>query len=332
MTRPAPSRLVDSVRRLPPRVLRYMRRKRERYLFRRAVESTPPIVVTDGGKQAADAEIHVLSGGGSVYDLIAAAKSLYRFLDVPLPLIVHEDGSFRESHFALLARHLPGTRVVRKAIADAEINAALDAQRLPRCRALRDRLVLALKLFDFEFYGRDKRILSLDTDVLFFERPDDLLSALRTARSDFRPMYNEDITSMYTWTPDAVVEELGFSLLPRVNSGLTVVTRTEPTWDLYEQVLAMPQVPDSNHYAEQSLQAIVCSRDGGLALPPRYDVCFRHARHGVEGLGYYEFLSQGGLGARVISQHYCGGEPQRRLFYTHFTKLVAPELRKLYSA
>jgi hypothetical protein len=61
----------------------------------------------------------------------------------------------------------------------------------PNCKLLRDKLVLALKLFDFAHFSNGSPYLVLDTDVFFLQTPVELRDALvgrsRRSRSNQDP-------------------------------------------------------------------------------------------------------------------------------------------------
>src|SRR5438874_539561 len=88
----------------PSRLGRKLREHEARRRFRTRVVRSAPINIPPGG----DAEVHILAGDRSLLDAIASLKSLYRFLDDPLPLVLHDDGTIREKHWRFLDWHFPG--------------------------------------------------------------------------------------------------------------------------------------------------------------------------------------------------------------------------------
>jgi hypothetical protein len=266
----------------------------------------------------------MLAGTRTVYEAIGTAKSLYRFLTDRPALVLHDDGTLGADEHLLLARHLPGIRVLDRRTADAEIRPRLQAQGLTRSVALRDTLIFGLKLFDLRYYSRGKTTLYLDSDILFHRRPDALIEAIRERSDRWVHRYNEDVVSSYSWTPEQVRQSVGVDLLPRVNAGFTLVRQDVLPWDFYEECLASPIIPGSEWYVEQTLCAIDFSRLGARALPPDYDVCFRYAYGGGD---YEACLRDDGARLPVVTQHYCGGELQRAWYYRDFIDRIAPELR-----
>ena len=296
-------RVVRAVNR---RIARHVVTPIWRTRFRRSVLRSAPMAVGSAG----DVSIHMLVDREHVPDAIASLKSFYRFAPEPYPVTIHDDGSFGAREHQLLGSHLPGVRIVRRALADEVVIAELARRGLERCRALRQSgHVLALKLFDIPLYAGDAKLLLLDSDVLFFERPEELLAALARPASAWEDRYNEDAgDGFYTFDVEEVERRTNVRLVRRFNSGLTCLQRDAASWEHFERWLSLPTLPDRGWFLEQTLTAMESSRRGARALPPEYDVHCRQARRG----------------GRTVSGHYCG--TSRRLFYPNFVRRVAPAL------
>lgn len=310
------------------RVSRYLRRQAFHAGFRRVVAGTPPIRVEDSG----EVELRVLSGRRVLWETIAALKSFYRFSERKYALLVHDDGSLRPADLRLLEAHFPRVRFVTRAEADRRVLELFRRRGLERCGRLRRTLVLTPKVFDLQLFAGETRVLYFDSDILFRQRPDALLDAIAAPIAEWRDRYNEDvrmeladnaIAPAYCWSRAQVRAHVGIELRPQVNSGLMLLHRPEPAWDLFERCLEIPVAPGREWYVEQTLIAVDMSRTGALPFPADYDVCFRHAYHDVE---FRSAVDADQPGHPVVTQHYCGGSPMRGYFYTHFASKVAPEI------
>jgi hypothetical protein len=282
----------------------------------RALGPTAPVRLDADGP----IEVHILCGRATVPDALAMLKSFYGRTGATYPLVVHEDGTFGDTERARFAEHFPGTRVIPRRQADAEVDAELAAAGAHRCITYRHEQIYGLKLFDLEHYARGKRVLYLDTDILFFTRPDALLDALHAPDGHWADRYNEDVKSCYTWSFERVRNDTGIELLPRVNTGLLVLRLGTPDWSCYESWLGMPE---RSFYSEQTLRAMYLSAAGARPLPGEYDVCFRHA---WEGHDWEESLAAKRVGKEVVSEHFCGGIGCRVLFYERFLQRVVGTL------
>ena len=307
---------------LTRRVKDDLRRRDAVRRFRSALESSPPVSVPRVGGEA---EIHTLFGHAAVLEAIATMKSLYRFLPEALPLVMHEDGTLTERDEALINRHLPGAKIVRRSVADFEIESEFARLDLQRCRELRRIFPLAIKLFDIPYFGVGHTLLYIDTDILFFRPPDELLNALATPAERWVDRYNDDIHTNYAWPAETIQECVGVPAPDRMNSGLYCMrrdTKESLQWDFFESCLASLPAAARFHYVEQTLLALDFEKRGAAPLPPEYDVCFRHTWRDH----YDTWLRRAKSGHEVVTQHYCGGRAQRLHFYDHFARFVSPHL------
>lgn len=316
-----PSMIVRFVReRLATRLGDYRRgrvlRPHQRTLLQ-ALEGTSAVRLDTAGP----VELHILCGRANLPDALAMLKSFYLQTGKSYPLVVHEDGSFGDAERAQLAEHFPGTRIIDRARADAEIIPLLESAGLSECAELRRRHIMTLKLFDLQHYARGKRVLYVDTDILFFERPDALLEALESSDEAWRDRYNEDVRSCYAWSPEQIEAETGIRILPRVNAGMMAVRIGTPDWARYERWL---RIPGRTFYSEQTLWAMHLSAAGAQPLPADYDVCFRLA---WEGTDWQASLAEKRVGRKVVTEHFCGGLECRVLFYERFMQRLADPLR-----
>lgn len=303
----------------PGRVGQFVRQRVARYRLTRghrrlqAVhDRLPPMPVPSSGP----VELHTLCGHGYVVELVAMVRSLFRWIPERMPLVVHEFGGLDDADVAELRRHFPGVRIIPGATADTEVGGELARRGLVRCAELRVTEPMSRKLFDLDFYGAGKRVLYVDVDYAFHQRPDELLSLLAVPDERWLDAYNEDITSSYVWPEAELVSAFGYELLPRVNAGMLALRPDLARWSLYEQILSLPLVPGRGRYVEQTLRSIDLKLRGARVLSPEYDVSCRHA-WGLEwGDPQRDVLvRQRDAGRPVVSQHYCGTGEFRYLYH-----------------
>ena len=214
-------------------------------LFRRVL-STPPMAC----RPDAHIEVHSLVCRRDFYMYLMAAKSFLHYCPDVL-LVVHDDGSLTEQDAALLNQHLPGSRFISRASADQELRPLL-----PEYIAnMRTKHVFMLKLFDFNLLNKGGRTLILDSDILFINRPDEVLEWIDERKTNV--FYNQDplqITCRTEPIPPAYPLHFnaGFIGLP---AALTL-----------EQILQTVEPLD--YYAEdQSLYGCLCQGMQAKALP-----------------------------------------------------------------
>jgi hypothetical protein len=214
-------------------------------------------------------EIHVLTSAADWLNLIWALKSFYYYSGRRYALCIHDDGTLTSELMAILEVHFPGARIIQRAEADAEIEKVL--LRYPRCLRFRRTNHLAPKLFDFTHYLAASRMLLLDSDVLFFRAPIELLRRCEDSGYQFNSV-NADVATAYTVSSEDVRLRCGVILVPRFNSGLGVIQQKSLRLDWMEEFLAIPGIEGHFWRIEQTLYALCSSRYGVELLPEEYSV------------------------------------------------------------
>ncbi len=233
----------------------------------RGVLRTAP-VATDAADGPTPAGVHVLVYGPDHLAGLWAAKSFYHHAGVRWPLTWHQGGWMTAREIRRLRAHFPDSRFVSTAEADAGVEARLAAY--PRLLAARRKAVMLRKLIDPVVFGRADSLLLLDTDVLFFRRPTELLAAV----SDRRPVnwHNADVGDWYNITAGQAAARYGVALVQRLNAGLSLVRRAALRFDEMDEFSADADVMSRPWLAEQTIHALLGSRHGAEVLPPTYRV------------------------------------------------------------
>ena len=260
-----------------------------REFVRRRILQTPPIEdLTDPR-----VEIHVLTSREDWLNLIWTLKSFYAASRRRYSLCIHDDGTLDEAARRELSWHFPEARLIDRETADREALPTLST--CPRCRAFRETNRLAPKIFDFRHYLRCERMLLLDSDVLFFSEPRELLHRLESPEY-LRNSVNADVASAFTVDPSDVRSQLGLELPERFNSGLGIIHAQSLQLDWIEEFLGLPGVLGHPWRIEQTLFALCSARWGVELLPHEYRVSLKS---GVSG---------------CVAKHYVGAV--RHLMYS----------------
>jgi hypothetical protein len=212
-------------------------------------------------------EVHILTSGQDWLNACWALRSFYQASGCSYALSIHDDGTLPVAGRHALQQQFPDARLLSRSQTDAEIGSWLAPY--PRCFEFRSSNKLALKIFDLLYYGRSKRLMLLDSDVLFFSYPAELLRRIED------PLYqvncaNADIASAYTVTVDVVRRQCGFTPIERFNSGLCLIHRQSLRLSWLEEFLTLPGILSHFWQIEQTLLALSSSRFGTELLPPEY--------------------------------------------------------------
>jgi len=240
-------------------------------------------------------EVHILTCERDRTMAFWALKSFYHYLGERPPLVVHDDGSLAEESVRLFHGHFPGCTVIRASQADADPRLRDALKALPLCELWRFRcdFQLAKKLFDFPCLSAEPFIVGIDSDILFFRQPVEILECSRAAA----PFMTSDYQDAYEF--DAP------ELIPRLNTGLFGLRRDAFDFRLVETLIEswVDAAPARRFqfwkgWLEQTLLACLFSRSPGRR---------------VLDLSTYQISSML-IGDRTVSQHFVK-DGSRSAFY-----------------
>ncbi|TAE60370.1 MAG: hypothetical protein EAZ76_03905 [Nostocales cyanobacterium] len=214
-------------------------------------------------------EIHVLTSANDWLNLIWTLKSFYHFSQRQYSLCIHDDGTLTEDNIKTLQYHFPQARIIDRNKADVKVLPLLSSY--PHCLDFRKTNQLSLKVFDFALYLQSEKLLLLDSDILFFAEPTELLNRIENPSYKFNS-FNRDLKSAYTVDAETVKNSLDFDLTARVNSGLGLIHKESLDLKWIEKFLSLPSIIGHFWLIEQTIYALCSSRYGVELLPPAYDV------------------------------------------------------------
>jgi hypothetical protein len=248
------------------------------------------------------AEVHVLTSEQDWLNLLWTLKSFYNVSDKPYKLVIHEDGSLGEEEKGHMIRLFPDAAIISRKESDSKVLPSLEAS--PRALDFRSTNALSLKLFDFPFFLNSERMILLDSDILFYSRPQVLLDRIADP-AYMKNTVNRDVSGALNVEGTEVEMKFGFSLIERFNSGLGLIHQNSLNVDWIEEFLGLKGILSHFWRIEQTLIALCSCRYGAELLPPEYDV----------------YLTNG-IGNRP-SRHYVGAV--RHLMYAEGMKRLYKE-------
>lgn len=232
----------------------------------RTLPTLPPLAGTP-------LELHLLTGRRFWDQTAFCLWTFARYAQRPLAPVIYDDGSLTDDTRAPLARLFPAARFVTRAETLARLDAHLPAAKFP---ALRERWLAypnIRKLTD-PHVGRNGWKLVLDSDLLFFRRPDFLLSWLDAPD---RPLHAVDCETSYGYSRELMNELAPAPVADLVNVGLTGLNGAELDWEKLEHWTATLHArAGTSYYLEQALIAmLVAGRPCAIAPAADYVTCPR---------------------------------------------------------
>jgi hypothetical protein len=216
------------------------------------------------GETKLTAPIYFLTGRRFWPQTLFCAHSFVRHSGMGAEFRFVSDGTMDDEIARQLTRLFPDARILGHAGLDEKIASVLPPARFPTLHAHRRRFVLLRKLTD-TLAGELGYRLFLDSDMIFWRRPDELLA--RLARAE--PLYMADLgDDGYTLARSVLQEKLGVIPAPGVNSGVVAVHPEKVDWDLLERACALLLAEGRDQrLLEQTLWAIVLGAQNGRPLP-----------------------------------------------------------------
>jgi hypothetical protein len=228
--------------------------------MRRAAAQLPPRSVT----AHCSAEAWFLTGRRFWHQTAFCAWSLLKHSEDNIRPGFIDDGSFDDALVAESQRLFPGSLVRRAADCESQLDAVLPTSRFPVLRAQRRTYIHLRKLTDAHIGHRGWRLV-LDSDMLFFRRPDTLLEWL--AAPD-RPIHMLDVHDAYGYPAATLAEIAGRPIPSCVNVGICGLRSEELDWQRLEHYAAQLLARHgTSYYLEQALVALLLAGKDALRLP-----------------------------------------------------------------
>lgn len=280
---------------------------RRQYLTR--ILGTEPISAGAG-----PIEVHMLLEHKRIYEGIWSLYSFTFFCAKPCRVVIHDDGTLTEADRDKLSRIFPGCRVIPRSEADWVVMDYFRRQGLSRCAQLRGSLVLALKLFDPFFFLQNRFFIMLDSDVLFFSRPNELIDEIEERpqgdSSLANNLYFDDVGCSHCIQPMELARLIGRAPIERLNTGVLRANRDTIDFQRIDSYLEHPgfwtKTGSADYHAEQTLWAMELSIAGASPLPKTCAICPT-----VEE-------------PDLVCGHFCGGGYGEILYYTRGLPRLAP--------
>lgn len=216
-------------------------------------------------------EVHTLTSSNDVLNTLWSLKSFYFYSKKQYSLCIHDDGSLKSTDIELFQEHFPNARIIRRDFANQVTSEKLKG--FPYLSKWRNENPFALKAVDFVTFANSDRVISLDSDILFFDAPNVLLERVDTPEYLFNTL-NKDWRYGYSPELEDLQANVNFDVIPLINSGLGLIHSKSIVYEQLEKYLQIPGIT-SHPYggrSEQALFALSCCQFGFEFLPEDYDV------------------------------------------------------------
>lgn len=254
--------------------------------LKKRMRALPPIALQP---EKARFTLATISSKKNFCESVAALYS-FCFWNRDVYLHYHEDGTLTAKEIKFLKRTFPGITVFLRHEQNKKVKAILSSKNLQNCEKLREVFFLSIKLFDMIIEKKTTYLLHIDSDVLFFSRPDAILDIIE--KGNYNGCYNLDVSDSYTFDEETIARYLTKKMIRKFNSGLVLHNFNEDFFPFIEKVMEGNLYKTESWHLEQALLAMFASEKGNfLGLPKEYDL----ARHEMF------------RGNKIVAEHYVYG-------------------------
>jgi len=207
--------------------------------------------------RSATLPVYFLSGQRFWHQTCFCFYSLQQHTDLPLQLVVYDDGTLTQQHVQRFQQLFPGAEVVSVEAIEARLERVLPAAQFPYLRAHRLAYPNLRKLTDIHV-GTSGWKLVLDSDMLFFRPPTQLLRWLQQPQ---RPCHMVDVETAYGYSA-TLMQRLAAAEIPaQVNVGICGLNSAQLDWDRLEAwCRQLIEQEGTHYYQEQALIAMLMAQ------------------------------------------------------------------------
>ncbi len=264
-----------------------------RYIFSKFFLAKKILTVkkTWSSQTTAELSIHVLACSRDFIMLLWALQSFFTFFVRPFQFFIHNDGTLTIGQINILKKFFPNFILVAPDELLNNYQQVLNSQPIIKnFLTEHPEYYLMKKIVDPYFVSDKKNILVIDSDILWFQTPSELLTAL-----------NEDLPStlmMWSPLPGPVYFKDGTGLteeLSHHNSGVVLYRRDNFDLTVLADYLARVDIKHPNNF--QFIE------EGGFAT------CLKK----ITSLSKERYIIKGAVNEQTVARHYTS--PRRPGFY-----------------
>lgn len=165
-----------------------------------------------------------------------------------------DDGSIAPTLKAQIVKQFPNSRIISADETEALLDIYLPWSKYPVIRAKRLIYPHIKKLTDIHT-GSSNWKLVLDSDMLFFKKPNELLIWLK---QPLKPLLLHDPICSYHYSLNLMKQITGFKIVPNLNVGAIGLKSENIDWDKLENWIALLEKNEGTSYLlEQALSAML---------------------------------------------------------------------------
>lgn len=233
-------------------------------------------------------ETWFLTGQRFWYQTAYCAWTLSAQANREVAVNIVDDGTLTEEQESSLRRLFPKGTILRSAGIEDSLNERLPRESFPVLRARCDDYINIRKLVDVHL-GSEGWKLVLDSDMLFFDRPDEIIRWWDRANAPGEEapiLLMRDCEESYGYSREVMTALTGAEIPPLLNVGVCGLKSEAIDWEEVENWCAtLSEKEGTSYFLEQALVAMMASRQSHLVLPSDNYLTFPNREATIKGLG-----------------------------------------------
>jgi hypothetical protein len=218
--------------------------------------------------ESGDLTLCVLTSRNDWLMCLWSLVSFLIFSGLRVPLLIYSDGTLKSSHIKRIKSVFPNARIVDPSTTDDFVEQVLSE--FPNCRHFRRTQPCARRIIDLPVLCNSKFILMLDSDILFFKRPDELVRYLN-AEYPARFVFERDIQDAYFESRENIRKTFEVDVASSVNCGIMLADIEKFDYARIEGWLGDASI-GRHPWAEQTLWAMYAGEERTTFLSEPYNV------------------------------------------------------------
>lgn len=233
--------------------------KSRQHMEKESAELSPVCSFPDG------LPIYFLTGIKYLYQTLYCIQSLLKVTKTKFKFILIDDGSFNDTIIKQITNQLPGAEVVTSSMIDNNLNFILPQKKYPYLHHKRNVYPHIKKLTDIHTLPEKGWKLVLDSDMLFWDEPTEMLDWLKSPKV---PLHMVDCKESYGYSIRLMETLCDSKIKPLLNVGAIGLNSNNINWQLLENwVKELEEAEGKTYYLEQALTAMLIGNCASEALP-----------------------------------------------------------------
>jgi hypothetical protein len=209
--------------------------------------------------------VYFLTGERYLYQTLFCIRSLSLASREKFRFILVDDGTFNQKLITIAKRLLPGAEIITAEMIAENLARVLPQQHFPVLNKKRGVYPHIRKLTDIHTIAGNRWKLVLDSDMLFWHNPSELIDWLKSA--DKQPLTLIDCVQSYGYSIALMEKLCGKQISKLLNVGAVGLESEAIDWEKLERwIQVLEDQEGTSYYLEQALTAMIIGGKDQIAL------------------------------------------------------------------